>query len=148
MAHPILPLLPLIASTAQTTIGIDAVVSIPALADLSPADASRFFNRYFYRLLGPIITLGTASSMIGSYIYFRRGGNAYFGWGALLAGLHFAYVPLVMYPCQTILENKTNKDDPRSVEKAVKKWVFVHKFRLVGDIMSAVCFTLALSAKD
>jgi hypothetical protein len=86
--------------------------------------------------------------VIGSYIYFRRGGNAYFGWGALLAGLHFAYVPLVMYPCQTILENKKNEDNPRSVENAVKKWVFVHKFRLAGDIMSVVCFTLALSAKD
>ncbi|KAI8333455.1 hypothetical protein BC941DRAFT_434767 [Chlamydoabsidia padenii] len=80
--------------------------------------------------------------MVGAYVYFRQGGNAYFGWGALLAGLHFAYVPVIMYPCQTIIENKESHNS--SVKNAVKKWVRIHKFRLVSDIMATVCFTLAL----
>ncbi|KAI8082709.1 uncharacterized protein BX664DRAFT_338895, partial [Halteromyces radiatus] len=136
-----LSLVPLITSTALTTIGIEALVSVPSLLKLPSTNVmSQAFSSYFYGMLGPIIAAGSTSSMISSYLYFFRGGNRYFGWGAFFAGLHFAFVPLIMYPCQTIIENKNQS----SIEPAIKRWIKIHKVRLIGDIMATVCFTLAL----
>jgi hypothetical protein len=144
MVHPILPLVPLISSTALTTIGLDALIFVPGLLNLPDGNSiSVSFERYFHLGLGPIISVGTAASAVGSYLYFHHGANKYFGWGALFAGLHFAYVPLVMYPVKTMVENK--KKDPSASHVAIKKWLRAHKVRLVTDIAATVCFTLALA---
>ncbi|CAO3598188.1 unnamed protein product [Absidia cylindrospora] len=144
MVHPTLPLVPLIASTSLTTIGLEALVYVPGLLNLTDGNAiSTTFRRYFHLTTGPIVLVGSIASAVGSYLYFRQGGNAYFGWGALFAGIHFAYVPLVMYPVQTVVEN--NKKDPSASHTAIRKWLRAHKVRLVTDIAATVCFTLALA---
>ncbi|KAI8884348.1 hypothetical protein K501DRAFT_80702 [Backusella circina FSU 941] len=129
---------PVVTSSVLLTIGVEALGFMPILKDpvFSEEAASRWFKYYFYKALFPICSLGTASIVTGVLAY-RRGYGKLFGYGAVFSALHFAYVPIIMYPCQCIIENNQTK-------AALRKWLKIHKFRLVSDIAATVCFTTAL----
>jgi hypothetical protein len=130
--------IPVVTSSIFLTIGIEALGFLPVLQDavFSEEATSKWFKNYFYNGLVPIISLGTVSTVTGVLAY-KQGYGKLFGYGAVFSALHFAYVPIIMHPCQNMVENNETK-------AALRKWIKIHKFRLVSDIAATVCFTTAL----
>lgn len=132
-------IIPIITSTALTTIEFDALVSIPQFLDplIQNNVISKWFKIYFNRSVFTIISLGTVSTITGSYLWMNNYGTLY-GLGAFFSGIHFSFVPLVMYKVKDIIEEKGN------TKHIIKKWLDIHKIRLISDTISTVCFGIAL----
>jgi hypothetical protein len=133
-------IIPIITSTALTTIGFDALVSIPPFLDSSIQNyvISKWFKIYFNRSVFTIISLGTISTISGTYAWINNYGSLY-GLGAFLSGIHFGFVPLIMYKVKDIIEEKGD------TKEIIKKWLNIHKIRLISDTISTICFGIALT---
>ncbi|CAO3637834.1 unnamed protein product [Cunninghamella blakesleeana] len=135
-----LKVLPLISSTALTTIGVSSLITFPTFLNTTPTTITQLFKNNFNRQVGFVIGSGSIASLSGAYLYRVLGGNKYYKYGAIFSGIHFLYVPIIMHSVEALFY--TQKQDQAM---HLKKWLKIHSIRLITDIAATVCYTLALT---
>jgi Domain of unknown function (DUF1772) len=146
--------------TSSATVGL-AVFQYPVFLSFlqaKPSTAGRPLSRYWEPFLkqggGVILGLGLTSSISGlvSWRWLQTHGHLettavskWYGYGALFALAHFAFVPLVAGPIKTMMDVAESSKSEDEVEETNRKemgnWLLWHTVRtVVADLPALWCF--------
>ncbi|PGH08160.1 hypothetical protein GX51_01314 [Blastomyces parvus] len=152
--HKLLRIAPLLTATATLTLANDQNLHLaPFLHPSHRAKANAllpsYFNTWFHRALRYLLPLYglTIASSVANIRYFdpqalqARGAKAWYVAGLTFTVLHFAFVPLVMYPVRDIVEDRSGGKSAEDLER----WLFVHRIRsVVVDAPGWACFLVGV----
>ena len=146
--------------TSSATVGL-AVFHYPVFLSFlqaKPSAAGRPLSRYWEPFLkqggGVILGLGLTSSISGlvSWRWLQTHGHLettavskWYGYGALFALAHFAFVPLVAGPIKAMMDAAETSKSEDEVEETNRKemgnWLLWHTVRtVVADLPALWCF--------